>query len=73
MANVDIVVLPTMYVCAIIFGFMLNTCSKRKMIEKLEDENHDMEWQNSILTQRLDDAEKRLRSISEQLTEPINS
>ena len=69
----DIVVLPTLYVFAIVFGFMLNACGKRKNIEKLEDDNHELEWENSILIKRLEDAETRLRAISEKLTESIDS
>ena len=73
MSQIDIVVLPTLYVCAIVTGFLMNTCSKRKIIEKLEDENSSLEWENSILVKRLQDAEKRLKMIAEQVSDSTDS
>jgi len=73
MSQVDIVVLPTLYVCAIVTGFLLNTCSKRKAIEKLEDENSELEWENRILIKRLEDAEKKLKMIAEQASDSTDS
>ena len=73
MSQVDIVVLPTLYVCAIVTGFLLNTCSKRKIIEKLEEQNSELDLQVSMLTRRLEEAETRLHAISEHLSEPIRT
>ena len=60
MNDATILIMPTMYIFAIITGFMLNTCSKSKLFEKLEEENYDLRWQNSILTNKLEDAERKL-------------
>jgi hypothetical protein len=73
MSDIDIVVLPTLYVCALVTGFLMNTCSKRKIIRKLEDKIESLECENDILNNRLGHAEVRLRAISHHLTETINS
>jgi chaperonin cofactor prefoldin len=73
MSQIDIVVLPTIYVCALVTGFLMNTCSKRKIIRELEDRIDTLECENDVLNNRLADAEQRLRAISQHLTEPIDS
>jgi len=73
MSQIDIVVLPTIYVCALVTGFLMNTCSKRKIIRELEDKIDTLECENDVLNNRLGDAEQRLRAISQHLTEPIDS
>ncbi len=45
--------MPTMYIFAMITGFMLNTCSKTARLEKLEDENHRLQMENEDLTKML--------------------
>jgi len=73
MSQIDIVVLPTIYVCALVTGFLMNTCSKRKIIRELEDKIDTLECDNDVLNNRLGDAEQRLRAISQHLTDPIDS
>lgn len=73
MSQMDIVVLPTIYVCALVTGFLMNTCSKRKIIRELEDKIDTLECENDVLNNRLGDAEQRLRAISQHLSEPIDS
>jgi chaperonin cofactor prefoldin len=73
MSQMDIIVLPTIYVCALVTGFLMNTCSKRKIIRELEDKIDTLECENDVLNNRLGDAEQRLRAISQHLTEPIDS
>jgi hypothetical protein len=68
MSEFDIVILPTLYVCALVTGFLMNTCSKSKIMQKLEDENCELEWENSILIHKLEEAEKTLRSVTEKLS-----
>jgi chaperonin cofactor prefoldin len=73
MSQIDIVVLPTIYVCALVTGFLMNTCSKRKIIRELEDRIDTLECENDVLINRLGDAEEKLRAISQHLSEPIDS
>jgi chaperonin cofactor prefoldin len=73
MSQMDIIVLPTIYVCALVTGFLMNTCSKRKIIRELEDKIDTLECDNDVLNNRLGDAEQRLRAISQHLTDPIDS
>lgn len=73
MSEIDIVVLPTLYVCAIVTGFLMNNCSKRMAIQKLEDDNSNLEWENSILVKRLQEAEKKLKAIVEQASDSTSS
>jgi chaperonin cofactor prefoldin len=73
MSQIDIVVLPTIYVCALVTGFLMNTCSKRKIIRELEDRIDTLECENDVLINRLGDAEEKLRAISQHLTEPTDS
>ena len=48
------VVLPTIYVCAVIFGFMLNTCTNKAEVQKLTDQIDDLEWELSFIRYKLE-------------------
>ena len=48
------VALPTIYVCAVIFGFMLNTCTNKRDVQKLTDQIDDLEWELSIARHKLE-------------------
>ena len=73
MSPIDMIVLPTLYVCAFVTGFLMNTCSRVKIIRQLEDKIDMLECENEALNDRLGDAEQRLRTISNILSEPIDS
>jgi len=49
----DIVVLPFMFVCTFVCGFLLNTCSARRRVSDLEYEVDELEWKLSDATYRL--------------------
>ena len=51
--EVDIVVLPFMFVCIFVSGFLLNTCTNKKRISELEDEVDELQWQLSAATHKL--------------------
>jgi len=51
-----------MYLLAMVTGFMLNTCSKSNILERLEEENYDLRWENSVLTTKLENAERKLKT-----------
>ena len=69
MNDIAIVLMPTMYVLAMVTGFMLNTCGKQKLIQRLEEENDELEWSNILLTKKLRDAEMRLNNREETETD----
>jgi hypothetical protein len=52
--EVDIVVLPFMFVCTFVCGFLLNTCTNKRRVSELEDEVSELEWQLSAATHKLE-------------------
>jgi hypothetical protein len=52
--EVDIVVLPFMFVCIFVSGFLLNTCTNKKRVSELEDEVDELQWQLSAATHKLE-------------------
>jgi len=62
----DIVILPTIYICAIVFGFMLNTCTNKKEVQRLKDQIDDLEWDLSIARRKLEIANEKLEAIHTQ-------
>ncbi len=52
--EVDIVVLPFMFVCVFVSGFLLNTCANKKRVSELEEDVEALEWQLSIANCKLD-------------------
>ena len=63
--KMDPVVFPVILVYAVIGGFMLNSCSRRKTIEKLERERDQLLEDLRHAMKKLDDANEKLYSISE--------
>lgn len=65
MSDIDLVVLPTMFVCTFVSGFLLNCCPTRYnlgRINELELQQDELEWQISRLQQLLEDANDRFLS-----------
>jgi hypothetical protein len=62
----DLVILPTIYVCAVVFGFMLNTCTNKKEVQRLKDQIDDLEWDLSIARHKLEIANEKLEAIRTQ-------
>jgi len=62
----DIVILPTIYICAVVFGFMLNTCTNKKEVQRLKDQIDDLEWDLSIARHKLEIANEKLEAIHTQ-------
>lgn len=62
----DLIVLPTIYVCAIVFGFMLSTCTNKRDVQKLTDQIDDLEWELSIARHKLEIAIEKLETIRAQ-------
>jgi hypothetical protein len=48
------VALPTIYVCAVIFGFMLNTCTNKAEVQRLTDQVDNLEWELSFIRYKLE-------------------
>ena len=67
MSTIDVVVLPTLYISALVSGFLLNTCSKRKELAKLEEERDDLENDVQILHCRLSQLSKQLEQAKNAL------
>jgi|APCry1669188879_1035177.scaffolds.fasta_scaffold66993_2 hypothetical protein len=61
----DPVVFPVIVVYSVIIGFMLNSCSKRKTIEKLERERDQLLEDLKDTMKKLDDANEKLYTVSE--------
>lgn len=66
MNDVCIIAMPTLYILALITGFMLNTCSKTTRLEKLELEN-------DYLARKLEEAEKALGKTVDSSSESTSS
>ena len=62
---VDIVVLPTLYVCAIVFGCFLGNCGRNNHIQNLNQQIDDLEWDLSITRRKLEAANDKLHAKSE--------
>jgi hypothetical protein len=62
----SVVALPTIYVCAVVFGFMLNTCTNKKEVQRLKDQIDDLEWDLSIARHKLEIANEKLEAIRTQ-------
>ena len=60
MNSEDNVVLPFMFVCTFVCGFLLNTCSARKRVSDLEYEVDELEWKLSDATFKI---EKLLKEV----------
>jgi hypothetical protein len=60
MNSEDVVVLPFMFVCTFVCGFLLNTCSARKRVSDLEYEVDELEWKLSDATFKI---EKLLKEV----------
>jgi hypothetical protein len=60
MNSEDVVVLPFMFVCTFVCGFLLNTCSARKRVSDLESEVDELEWKLSDATFKI---EKLLKEV----------
>jgi hypothetical protein len=73
MNDIGIVIMPTMYLLAMVTGFMLNTCGKQKLIQRLEEENDELEWANILLTKKLRDAEMKLNNTEDSYTDITDS
>ena len=54
MNSEDVVVLPFMFVCTFVCGFLLNTCSARKRVSDLEYEVDELEWKLSDATFKIE-------------------
>jgi hypothetical protein len=52
--EVDIVVLPFMFVCIFVSGVLLNTCANKKRVSELEDEVFELQLKLSDTTHKLD-------------------
>jgi hypothetical protein len=65
MSDIGIIIMPTMYLLAMVTGFMLNTCAKHKLIQNLEEKNDELEWDNIMLTKKLRHAEMRLNNTED--------
>ena len=55
-----VVFMPTMYIFAIITGFILGSCSKRNTIRTLQDQNEALENEIRILYSNLEAADIKL-------------
>ena len=51
----DIAVLPTLYICAIVTGALLANCSRRGRIDELEQEVDSLQWDLAAARKKLDD------------------
>ena len=60
MNSEDVVVLPFMFVCTFVCGFLLNTCSARTRVSDLESEVDELEWKLSDATFKI---EKLLKEV----------
>jgi hypothetical protein len=69
MNDIGIIIAPTMYLLAMVTGFMLNTCGQDKRIRKLEEDNDELEWENLLLAKKLRDAEMKLNKTEESETD----
>ena len=58
--EVDVAMLPFMFVCTFVCGFLFNTCTDKKRIEQLEDQIDCLEYE-------LSDAEFRLKKLAASL------
>jgi hypothetical protein len=61
---IDLVVLPTLYVCAIAFGFFLNNCGRNNHTEELNDQIDNLKWDLSVTRRKLEIANEKLESVS---------
>ena len=59
----SVVALPTIYVCAVIFGFMMNTCTNKAEVQRLTDQVDNLEWELSVTRQKLLIANERLENM----------
>lgn len=53
------VALPTIYVCAVIFGFMLNTCTNKAEVRRLMDQVDELEWELSFIRYKLENIQTK--------------
>jgi len=63
--------MPTMYIFAIITGFILGSCSKRNTIRTLQDQNEALENEIRILYSNLEAADIKLQSKLKHCTDNI--
>jgi hypothetical protein len=61
----DPVVFPVILVYAVIAGYMLSSCGRRNVIEKLERERDHLLDDLRRAVQKLDDANQKLYTINE--------
>jgi len=52
------------YAAAMVFGFMLNDCYKKKKLERLEEELSDLQWEVSNMKD-LSDLQHEVRDLSD--------
>jgi hypothetical protein len=64
MMEIDLIAIPTIYVCAIVFGFMLNSCSNKREVERLTDQVDELEWELSVAIHKLELANEKLELIN---------
>ena len=61
--QIDLFAVPTIYVCAVVFGFMLNTCTNTRAVQRLTDQVDELEWELSIARHKLELANDKLETI----------
>lgn len=52
--EIDIVVLPFMFVCTFVCGFLLNTCTNKRRVQELEGEVYELEWDLSAANHKIE-------------------
>ena len=65
---IDLIAVPTIYVFAIVFGFMLNTCTNKRAVDRLTDQVDNLEWELSIARHKLELANETLELIRNNVT-----
>ena len=69
MANIDVVVLPLMYVCTLVTGALIATCGRQKKISELEDQIDNLQWDLAVAQKKLEDAADQLTRLAERMSD----
>ena len=69
MSDIDIVVLPLMYVCAVVTGAALSMCGRRKYVDELEQQIDSLQWELAATNKHLENAIESLRKIGDRMSE----